>query len=226
MGELAASIAHELNQPLSGISSNASAGQRFIDRGDVDLRELHELLGDIMADAHRAGAVIRGIQGMVKKSVPNRQQVNLNDLVSKVVHMVKPNAMLQSCEVETLLEPNLPPIEADPIQLQQVLLNLTINAFDAMDDTPAPHRKVVIATEKNSDSAIRVSVRDYGVGIPEEARERVFEQFFTSKAKGLGMGLAIVRSIVESHGGMIVAENADGGGARFCFTLSASGAAL
>src|SRR5438445_696041 len=226
MGELAASIAHELNQPLSGISSNASAGQRFIDRGDVDLRELHELLGDIMADAHRAGAVIRGIQRMVKKSVPNRQQVNLNDLVSKVVHMVKPNAMLQSCEVETLLEPNLPPIEADPIQLQQVLLNLTINAFDAMDDTPAPHRKVVIATEKNSDSAIRVSVRDYGVGIPEEARERVFEQFFTTKAKGLGMGLAIVRSIVESHGGMIVAENADGGGARFCFTLSASGAAL
>ena len=226
MGELAASIAHELNQPLSGISSNAGAGQRFIDRGDVDLRELHELLGDIMADAHRAGAVIRGIQGMVKKSVPNRQQVNLNDLVSKVVHMVKPNAMLQSCEVETLLEPNLPPIEADPIQLQQVLLNLAINAFDAMHDTPAPHRKVVIATEKNSDSAIRVSVRDYGVGIPEEARERVFEQFFTTKAKGLGMGLAIVRSIVESHGGMIVAENADGGGARFCFTLSASGAAL
>src|SRR5207249_2435134 len=181
MGELTASIAHELNQPLSGITSNASAGQRFIDRGDVDLRELHELLGDIMADAHRAGAVIRGIQGMVKKSVPNRQQVNLNDLVSKVVRMIKPNAMLQSCEVETLVEPNLPPIEADPIQLQQVLLNLTINAFDAMDDTPARHRKVVIATEKNSDSSIRVSVRDYGVGIPEEARERVFEQFFTTK---------------------------------------------
>ncbi len=226
MGELAASIAHELNQPLSGISSNAGAGQRFIDRGDVDLRELHDLLGDIMADAHRAGAVIRGIQSMVKKSVPNRQQVNLNDLVSKVVRMVKPNAMLQSCEVATLLEPNLPPIEADPIQLQQVLLNLTINAFDAMDDTPARHRKVVIATETDNDGAIRVSVRDYGVGIPEEARERVFEQFFTTKAKGLGMGLAIVRSIVESHGGTIVAENADGGGARFCFTLSASGAAL
>ena len=226
MGELAASIAHELNQPLSGITSNAGAGQRFIDRGDVDLRELHELLGDIMADAHRAGAVIRGIQSMVKKSVPNRQQVNLNDLVSKVVRMVKPNAMLQSCEVATLLQPNLPPIEADPIQLQQVLLNLTINAFDAMDDTPAPHRKVVIATETDNDGAIRVSVRDYGVGIREEARERVFEQFFTTKTKGLGMGLAIVRSIVESHGGTIVAENADGGGARFCFTLSASGAAL
>jgi C4-dicarboxylate-specific signal transduction histidine kinase len=226
MGELSASIAHELNQPLSGISSNASAGQRFIDRGDVDLRELHDLLGDIMADAHRAGAVIRGIQSMVRKSVPARQRVNLNDLVIKVARMVNPNAMLQSCQLETLLDPNLPAIEADPIQLQQVLLNLVINAFDAMSDTPAPNRKVVIATERNGDGTIRTSVRDYGTGIPEETRERLFEQFFTTKAKGLGMGLAIVRSILESHGGMIVAENADGGGARFCFTLSASGAAL
>src|SRR5207249_5080283 len=142
------------------------------------------------------------------------------------VHQHNHNNIPHCGAVEPFLDTHLPTLEAAPIQLQQVLLNLTINAFDAMDDTPAPHRKVVIATEKNSDSAIRVSVRDYGVGIPEEARERVFEQFFTTKAKGLGMGLAIVRSIVESHGGMIVAENADGGGARFCFTLSASGAAL
>jgi PAS domain S-box-containing protein len=226
MGELTASIAHELNQPLSGITSNASAGQRFIDRGDVDLRELRDLLGDIMADGRRAGDVIRGIQSMVKKGVPNRHRVNLNDLVINVARMVNPNAMLQSCKVETLLEPNLPAIEADPIQLQQVLLNLVINAFDAMHDTPVPHRKVVIATERDGDSTIRTSVRDYGVGISEEAHERLFEQFFTTKAKGLGMGLAIVRSIVESHGGTIVAENADGGGARFHFTLPATAAAL
>ncbi len=219
MGELAASIAHELNQPLSGITSNASAGQRFIDRGDVDLREIRELLGDIMADGRRAGDVIRGIQSMVKKGVTARQRVDLNHVIINVAHMVNPNAMLQSCQVETLLEPNLPPIEADPIQLQQVLLNLVINAFDAMHDTPVSHRKVVVATERNGDSTIRTSVRDYGVGISEEARERLFEQFFTTKAKGLGMGLAIVRSIVESHGGTIAAENADGGGARFYFTL-------
>src|SRR5437762_13204018 len=179
-----------------------------------------------MADAHRAGAVIRGIQGMVKKSVPNRQQVNLNDLVSKVVRMIKPNAMLQSCEVETLVEPNLPVIEADPIQLQQVLLNLTINAFDAMYDTPAPDRKLVIATERNGAGTIRTSIRDYGIGISDEARERLFEQFFTTKTKGLGMGLAIVRSIVESHGGTIMGENADGGGARFHFTLPAKAESL
>jgi C4-dicarboxylate-specific signal transduction histidine kinase len=226
MGELAASIAHELNQPLSGIISNASAGQRFIDRGDADLQELRDLLADIVADGRRAGDVIRGIQRMVKKGVPARQRVNLNDLIINVAHIVNPNAMLQSCQLETLLESNLPAIEADPIQLQQVLLNLVINAFDAMHDTPAPHRKVVIATERNGDSTIRTSVRDYGVGIPEEVRERLFEQFFTTKAKGLGMGLSIVRSIVEAHGGTIVAENAEGRGARFTFILPASAAAL
>jgi two-component system, LuxR family, sensor kinase FixL len=224
MGELSASIAHELNQPLSGIVSNAAAGQRFIDRGDVDLAELRELLADISADGRRAGDVLRGIQSMVKKGVPARQAVNLNDLVIRVARMVNPNAMLQSCQLETSLEPNLPAIEADPIQLQQVLLNLIINAFDAMAETPASRRKVEIVTERNGSDAIRMSVRDYGVGVPEEARERVFEQFFTTKAKGLGLGLAIVRSIIESHGGIIAAENADGGGARFQFTLPASAA--
>jgi len=222
MGEMAASIAHELNQPLSGIISNASAGQRFIDRGDVDLHELRDLLADIVADGRRAGDVIRGIQSMVKKGAPERGQVNLNDLVLNVVRMVNPDAVLHSCEVQTLLDPNLPPIEADPIQLQQVLINLVINAFDAMRNTPLSRRKVVIATERNSDGAIRTSVRDYGVGIPEEVRDRIFDHFFTTKAEGLGMGLGIVRSIVESHGGTVAAENVEGGGARFDFVLPAS----
>lgn len=222
MGELTASIAHELNQPLSGITSNAAAGQRFIDRGKVDLRELHDLLGDIVADGRRAGDVIRGIQGMVKKDVSAHRPINLNDIVSSVVHMVKPSAMLHSCELGTFLDPDIPTVEADPVQLQQVLLNLIINAFDAMHATPLSRRKVVIATERDADGVTRVSVRDYGVGIPEQVRERLFEQFFTTKAKGLGMGLSIVRSIVEAHGGTIAAENADGGGARFQFSLPAS----
>ena len=222
MGELTASIAHELNQPLSGITSNAAAGQRFIDRGKVDLRELHDLLGDIVADGRRAGDVIRGIQGMVKKDVSARQRINLNDIVMSVVRMVKPNAMLHSCELGTFLDPDLPTVEGDAVQLQQVLLNLISNAFDAMHATPLSRRKVVIATERDADGVARVSVRDYGVGIPEQVRERLFEQFFTTKAKGLGMGLSIVRSIVESHGGTIAAENADDGGARFEFSLPAS----
>jgi PAS domain S-box-containing protein len=222
MGELTASIAHELNQPLSGIISNASAGQRFIDRGDVDLRELHDLLADIVADGRRAGDVIRGIQSMVRKGTPARQRVNLNELVTNVLRMLNQNAMLRSCELQTLLDPNLPAIEGDPIQLQQVLINLVINSLDAMRNTPPSRRKVVVTTERNGDNTICTSVRDYGVGIPEEARDRIFDHFFTTKADGLGMGLGIVRSIVESHAGTVVAENVDGGGARFHFTLPIS----
>ncbi|PYK09986.1 MAG: hypothetical protein DME65_10905 [Verrucomicrobia bacterium] len=221
MGELTASIAHELNQPLSGITSNAAAGQRFINRGKVDLRELHDLLGDIAADGRRAGDVIRGIQGMMKKDVSARRPINLNDIVIRVVRMVKASAMLHSCELGTFLDPDLPMVEGDPVQVQQVLLNLILNAFDAMHDTPVTHRKMVIATERNVDGTIRTSVRDYGVGISQEVQGRLFEQFFTTKANGLGMGLSIVRSIVESHGGTIAAENADGSGARFQFTLPA-----
>jgi signal transduction histidine kinase len=226
MGEMAASIAHELNQPLSGIISNASAGKRFIDRGNVDLGELRDLLADIVADGHRAGDVIQGIRSIVKKGASVRQPVNLNDLVMNVVRVVNPDAVLHSCEIETLLEADLPAIEADPIQLQQVLINLVINAFDAMRDTPPRRRKIVIAAERNGDGTIRASVRDYGVGISEEARERLFESFFTTKAEGLGLGLGIVRSIVESHGGTVAAENVEGGGSRFCFTLPPSAAAL
>jgi len=224
MGEMAASIAHELNQPLSGIISNASAGQRFIDRGNVDLGELRDLLGDIVADGRRAGDVIRGVRSMVRKGAPARQRVNLNDLIMNVVRMVSPDAVLHSCEMETSLEPNLPAIEADPIQLQQVLINLMINAFDAMRNIPLSRRKVVIATEWNGDDTIFTSVRDYGVGISEEARERLFEHFFTTKAEGLGMGLGIVCSIVESHAGTVAVENVADGGARFHFTLPASAA--
>ena len=222
MGELTASMAHELNQPLSGIISNASAGQRFIDRGNVDHRELRELLADIVADGRRAGEVIRGIRNMVKKGSQVRSRVNLNELVTNVVHMVKSDATLRSCELDTLLEPDLPSTEGDPIQLQQVLLNLLINAFDAMRDTPLSRRKVVIATQRNGDNTIRTSVRDYGTGIAPEARDRLFDHFFTTKAQGLGMGLAIVRSIVESHSGTIAGENVEGGGARFHFTLPVS----
>ena len=219
MGEMSASIAHELNQPLAGILSNAAAGQRFIDKGDVNLREIRELLGDIIADGRRASDVIGSVRGMVKKEQVARRSVNLNEVVMDAVHMVSPDAVLRSCQVETSLDGSLRAIEGNPVQLQQVLLNLVINAFDAMRDTPFARRKVVIATKSNSDATVRTSVRDYGAGLPEEMLERVFEPFFTTKSEGLGMGLAIVRSIVEAHGGTITIENPDGGGARFGFVL-------
>jgi two-component system, LuxR family, sensor kinase FixL len=219
MSEMSTSLAHELNQPLSGIVSNAAAGQRFIDRGDVDMQEIREILTDIVSDGRRAGDVVRGIRAMVKKGQAIRQKMNLNDVVAKVVQIVSPDALLRSCELEIALQPNLPPITGDPIQFQQVLLNLVLNAFDAMRDTPVRQRKVTIATEWNGDGAVRASVRDYGAGIPEQARDRLFDPFFTTKKEGLGMGLAIVRSIIESHGGTMAVDNLNAGGARFYFTL-------
>jgi PAS domain S-box-containing protein len=223
MGEMSASIAHELNQPLAGILSNAAAGQRFIDRGDVDLREIREVLGDIISDGRRASDVVRGIRSMVKKEQMARRPVDLNEVVMDVLRMASPDALLHSCHLETSLDPNLPAIEGDPVQLQQVLLNLAINAFDAMRDTPPSKRNVVIATQSKGDGTVRTSVRDYGVGISEEMQDRLFDPFFSTKTEGLGMGLAIVRSIVESHGGTIRAENANGGGTRFEFVLPVNG---
>lgn len=219
IGEMSASIAHELNQPLAGIVSNAGAGQRFIDRGKLDLQEMRELLADIGADARRASDVVRGIRGMIKKEQMGRQRICLNDIVTNVVHILGSDALLHSCNLKTSLETNLPLIEADPVQIQQVLINLVVNAFDTMRDTPVSKRKVEITTQKNTNGTVRVSVRDYGVGISPETRSRLFEQFFTTKAEGLGMGLAIARSIIETHAGTIDAENADGAGARFHFTL-------
>jgi PAS domain S-box-containing protein len=219
MGEMSASIAHELNQPLSGILSNAAAGQRFIDRGNVDLCEVRELLGDIISDGRRASDVVRGIRGMVKKEQITRRSVDLNEVVIDAVRMASADALLHSCQLETSLAANLPAINGDPVQLQQVLLNLMINAFDAMRDTPVSSRRVVIATQPIGDHTVRTCVRDYGVGISKEMQEQVFDPFFSTKNEGLGMGLSIVRSIVESHGGTITAENADDGGARFHFVL-------
>jgi PAS domain S-box-containing protein len=222
VGELSASIAHELNQPLAGILTNAGAGEFVIDRGDVDLKELRELLADISADARRASDVIRDIRGMIKKEQVTRRRINLNDVVTNAVQIIGSDALLHACELKTSLEATLPIVEVDPVQIQQVLINLILNAFDAMRDTPVSKRRVEIMTRENGAGAVRISVRDYGVGISEEMRSRIFEQFFTTKPEGLGMGLAIVRSIVEEHAGTIEAENAEGEGARFHFTLPIS----
>jgi two-component system, LuxR family, sensor kinase FixL len=221
MGEMSASIAHELNQSLAGIASNASAGQRFIDRGNIDLQEIRDLLTDISADARRASDFIREVRGMIRKEQTPRQRVNLNDSVMKAVHLITPDALLHSCELKASLDERLPVVEGDPVQIQQVLVNLIMNALDAMRDVPTSKRKAEITTQQN-DGRVLTSVRDYGIGISKETSEKMFEQFFTTKTEGLGMGLAIVRSIVESHGGTIAGGNVEGGGARFYFSLPVS----
>jgi signal transduction histidine kinase len=149
--------------------------------------------------------------------------MDMNRVVSRVTHLVEPDAAAHSCELKVSLEENLPAINGDPVQIQQVLINLVGNAFDAMRETPVERRKVIIATGRNGNGTVELSVRDFGAGIGEKVLDRLFQQFFTTKEDGLGMGLAIVRSIVEAHAGTITAENAAGGGAEFRLTLPANG---
>src|SRR5262249_11305975 len=162
LGEMTASIAHELGQPLSGISSNASAGQRFIDRGNVDTATLREILVDIEAQSHRAHRVIQNIRNTIKKGAELREPINLNQLITRLAHMLQPDARAHSCELNISVPDNLPLIEGDPVQIQQVLVNLVGNAFEAMLDTPLGQRTVEIAAEQKGDGMVCVSVRDQG----------------------------------------------------------------
>ena len=219
LGEMTASLAHELNQPLSAIITNANAGKRLIDRGKEDPELLRDILVDVASDGHRANEIIQNVRNTIKKGDAIRRRINLNELVTKVAHVVRPDAVACSCELETSLATDLPLIEVDPVQIQQVLVNLISNAFDAMRQTPLSQRKVEISTAGDGDGQVHLSVRDHGTGIRAEVHDRLFDQFFTTKEQGLGMGLAIVRSIVEAHGGQIDAENVADGGARFHFTL-------
>ena len=218
MGEMASSLAHELNQPLTGITNNASAGRRFIAKGRADFPKLDELLEAIAEDGHRAGEIIRGIRGMVRKGESVRRPVQLNEVVADVLRLVRADALERHCALLTELAPAVPMVEADAVQLRQVVLNLTMNALDAMDQST--DRRLIIRTECEPGGGVRVSVRDFGSGLPAES-ERVFEQFFSTKREGMGMGLAIARSIIEAHGGVLAATNAEGGGACFHFSLPA-----
>ena len=217
LGEMTASLAHELYQPLSGIITNANAGKRLIDRGKEDSETLREILVDVEADGHRAHEIIQDVRNTIKKGEPTRRRINLNELVTNVAHVVRPDALACSCELETSLATDLPLIEGDPVQIQQVLVNLISNALDAMRHTPPGERKGEISTAGDGDGKVRLSVRDHGTGIPTEVHKRLFDRFFTTKEQGLGMGLAISRSIIEAHGGTLSGENCDGGGA--CFTV-------
>jgi signal transduction histidine kinase len=219
LGEMTASLAHELGQPLSAIITNANAGRRLIDKGKDDPETLRDILVSVASDGHRANEIIQNVRNTIKKGDAIRHPINLNELVTKVAHVVRPDAVAYSCEVETSLAKDLPLIEGDPVQIQQVLVNLVSNAFDAMRQTPLSQRKVEISTAGDGDGKVRLSVRDHGTGIRAEVHDRLFDQFFTTKEQGLGMGLAIVRSIVEAHGGQIDAENVADGGARFHFSL-------
>jgi PAS domain S-box-containing protein len=217
MGELTASLAHELNQPLTAIASNAAAGKRFLTRGTPDLKMFEELLDDVFTDARRAGEVIHGIHRFVRKGDDERHAVDLNAVIIEVLRLLHSDLLGRSTTVETSLAHGLAQVSANPVHLQQVLLNLIMNSLEAMQHTPVPDRRILISTAPD-DGFVQVSVRDHGSGLPEGEPEKIFTHFFSTKPNGMGMGLTIVRSIIEGHGGELGAENVEGG-ARFFFRL-------
>jgi C4-dicarboxylate-specific signal transduction histidine kinase len=216
MGELAASLAHELSQPLTAIYANASAALRFLNRRNSD--ESRKALEELLKDQSRAAEVVRHMRGFVKKEVPAEYQaVDLADVIGSVVALVRSDAALQRVEVICDIDSELPPVSADRVQLQQVLLNLLLNALDAM--TASTSVRTVTITARARDGMNRVAVSDRGQGLSEPDLERVFAPFYTTKREGLGMGLSICRAIISAHGGRLWAENNDHGGATFHFTV-------
>src|SRR5881396_2049754 len=222
MGEMTASFAHELNQPLTAIANNASAARRFLEHGNIDPVLLQQLLQDMVADSQRAGEVIRGIRSLVRKEASAHTLLDLNAVITDTVRLVSTDVLSRESVVTTELDPQLPQIKAAVVQIQQVLLNLIINALDAVEGLPPAERRIIITTRSDKGDVAEVSVRDFGVGLPKDRPDKVFDHFFSTKEKGMGMGLTIVRSIVEAHGGTITAENAPDRGARLVVRLPAA----
>jgi PAS domain S-box-containing protein len=225
MGELSASMAHELNQPLTAILTNAQAAQRFMAAGPTDMDEFREILKDIAADTTRARDVIRHLRALVKKSEPDFTRLEIGETVREVVGFLHGDIVARNVRVILELAPDLPPVHGDRTQLQQVLINLLLNAFDALNGDPVSGRLVTVTTTREAPKFIRVTVRDSGVGIPPDQLDSIFEPFYTTKSEGMGMGLSVTRSIIESHQGRIWAENNPDRGASFHFTLTVDGTA-
>jgi PAS domain S-box-containing protein len=223
LGELSGSLAHELNQPLGAILRNAEAAELFLQEPSPDLEELRAILADIRRDDQRAGEVINRMRSLVRRHEVERSLLDPNLLVADVIKLVRSDA--DSRKVRLVFKPvsSLPRVRGDRVQLQQVILNLLLNAMDAAGDSAPEDRRVLVRIEL-ADTQVEVAVSDAGHGIPPDRLARVFEPFFTTKPNGMGMGLPISRRIVEAHGGRIWAENNPGGGTAFHFTVPADGA--
>jgi two-component system sensor kinase FixL len=220
LGELSGSIAHELSLPLSAILSNAQAAQRVLANGDADLAEVRDILNDIVSEDKRAGEVIRRLRLWLKKDEVQQHSLQINDVVEDVLQLIRSDLVNQKVTVDTELARHLPTVTGDPIQLQQVLVNLVVNSCDAMTDCKTPERRLLIRTGiENGSSAVTVSVTDRGGSIPEEKMEQIFEPFFTTKAKGMGLGLSVCRTIIAAHRGKLWATNNADCGATFHFSL-------
>ena len=220
LGELSGSLAHELNLPLTAILSNAQAAQRVLANGEVDLAELREILNEIVSEDKRAAEVIRRLRLLLKKGEVQWQSLCINEVVHDVLELMRSDLINQKVTVDCELPQNLPIVTGDPVQLQQVLLNLVVNACDAMANCAIPERRILIRTGiENGSRAVSVSVTDRGDGIPAEKLEQIFEPFFSTKAKGMGLGLSVCRTIITAHRGKLWATNNPDHGATFHFSL-------
>ena len=219
MGELSASLAHELNQPLTAILSNAQAALRFLASDRANLDEIREILGDIVADDRRAGKVIERLRSLFKKGDCKKESVDINELINDVISLIKTETRIRNVSIETILEPSLAPVIGDKIQLHQVMINLIINASEALTDVDNIPGKITISTSSADKTTVEVSVRDNGGGLTEESIVKMTEPFFTTKSEGMGMGLSINRTIIDAHMGRLWAENNSDRGATFHFTL-------
>jgi two-component system sensor kinase FixL len=226
LGELAGALAHELNQPLAAILTNAQAGRRFLNREPADLGEVREILDDIVDEDKRAGDVIRRLRALFMKGEPVLQPLDLNELVRDALTLTRSLLDERKVNLALALAAPLPLVHGDRVQLQQVLLNLIVNASDAMGEAPPAGRRLAVATSTDPRGSVQLAVTDSGPGIPVEAIDKVFDSFFTTKACGLGFGLSISRTIIVAHGGHIEAANNPGGGATFRITLPANAGGL
>jgi C4-dicarboxylate-specific signal transduction histidine kinase len=218
-GEISASIAHEVTQPLSAILSNVETAETLLRRPAPDLAVILEILEDVRKDDLRAHGIVCKLRMLLRKRELQFEHVDVNALATSVLALVLPDALRRNVVIHTTLDPELPKVPADPVHLQQVLLNLIINAMDAMEETPAASRWLEVRTERCDAEHVQVAVADNGRGLGAERSDKVFESFFTTKPEGMGLGLSISRSIVAMHGGAIWAENSNVGGATFLFTL-------
>jgi len=228
LGELSGSIAHELSLPLSAILSNAQAAQRVLAHGGADLAEVREILNDIVSEDKRAGEVIQRLRQWLKKGEVQQHSLRINEIVEDVLKLIHDDLINQHVTIDVELGRNLPLVTGDPVQLQQVLLNLVVNACDAMTNCDAPERRLLIRTgtetrNGNGNCAVLVSVTDRGGSIPEEKMEQIFEPFFTTKAKGMGLGLSVCHTIIAAHCGKLWATNNADCGATFHFSLPIGG---
>jgi C4-dicarboxylate-specific signal transduction histidine kinase len=221
MGQLTASIAHEVNQPITATVANAQAAVRWLRAETPNLEEVQQALTRIVRDGNHAAEVIDRIRALIRKAPSPKEFLEVNSVILEIIELTRGEAAKHGISVSTALAHDLPIIEADRVQLQQVLVNLTINAFEAMAAAGEWPRDVVISTERAGAGGVLVAVQDSGPGLEIATLDRVFESFYTTKSTGLGMGLSISRSIIEAHGGRLWVVNNRPRGATFRFTLFA-----